>query len=257
MRAMRQLPIVDVARALDLRFGTGGMIHCWRPGGHQHGDRTASVGVQRSLNRVKCFGCDSRLMGPLDLVADVLGIEIKEAALWIAARFKVPCIAPGKHLEEPPRIIHRVGFETPLGLLIRSGLWARLSPITQRLAPVLLEFSEFKPADREKHLCLSYRAMMRYTAVVSPNALGKALGELEEIGWLEREKDVPNGPARKVAEYRLTPFSDAVQESAQMTAGELKADVSAEKELRKQEKRKRIDAIPTIALNGTRKKTAA
>src|ERR1035438_1907660 len=180
MRAIRLLPIADVARMLDLRI-SGSMIHCWHADRHQHGDRTASVGVQKSLNRVKCFGCDSRPMGPHDFVADVLGVGLKESALWIAARFKVPYIAPGRHVVEPPRIIHKAGFETPLGLLIRSGLWARLSPLTQRLLTVLCEFAEFKPADTEKRLCLSYRAMMRYTAIGSPNGLGKALAQLEEI----------------------------------------------------------------------------
>ena len=88
----RELPIADVARALDLRFDGLGKVHCWHPERHQNGDRTASVGIRVSNNTVKCFVCDSRPMGPIDLVMDVRGVGPAEAALWIAERFTVPSI---------------------------------------------------------------------------------------------------------------------------------------------------------------------
>src|ERR1035438_4002448 len=58
----RQVPIVDVARKLDLLLEGSSMIHCWHPEHHQHGDRTASVGIRASNNTVKCFGCDLSLL---------------------------------------------------------------------------------------------------------------------------------------------------------------------------------------------------
>jgi hypothetical protein len=253
MQFINKLPIVDVARELQLRFGSNGLIHCWHPDKHKHGDRTASVGVQKNLNRVKCFGCGSPPMGPLDLAADVLGLGLKGAAIWIAERFAVPYIAPRKHIKEPPRIIHTSGFETPMGLLIRSGLWVNLSPFTQRLVPVLLELAEFKTTaaseekDKVKSICLSYRAMARYSASkagsTSASAISRALAELEEIGWIKRESRPGNRPIRQVATYILTPFSETVYEYANATAAGFKAQIAAEKELRGQERRRRLNAI--------------
>jgi hypothetical protein len=206
-------------------------------------------------------------MGPLDLVADVLGLGLKEAAVWIAARFPVPYIASGKHIKEPPRIIHAAGFETALGLLIRSGLWARLSPITQRLVPVLLELAEFKATaasdqqDQTKSICISYRAMGRYAASkagqTSASNISRALAELKEIGWLKPEKRAGSGPVRKVAAYILTPFSETVYECANATVAELNTEIAEEKKLRKQARRRRIDATAIVASNRRRKKTAA
>ena len=87
----RKLPIIDVARALNLRIGTNGHIHCWHPERHQKGDRTAFVGIRKTNNTVKCFGCDVGPLGPADLVMDVLALENPgDAARWIAERFQVP-----------------------------------------------------------------------------------------------------------------------------------------------------------------------
>ena len=55
----REIRVRDIARHLDLRFGTNKHIHCWHSERHQHGDRTASVGVNERLNYVKCLGCTS------------------------------------------------------------------------------------------------------------------------------------------------------------------------------------------------------
>ncbi len=85
----RKVPIIDVARALDLRIGTNENIHCWRPELHQHGDRTASVGIRKTNNTVKCFGCDIGPLGPVDLVMAVRGLTNPGgAAQWIANRSK-------------------------------------------------------------------------------------------------------------------------------------------------------------------------
>lgn len=257
MRAIRQLPILDVSKELRLCFGSNGLIHCWHPDKHEHGDRTASVSVCRGQNKIKCFGCNSRLMGPLDLVADVLEKTPEDAALWIAAHFPVPLIAPRKHITEPPRIIHRAGFETALGLPILSGVWANLSPSTQRLIPVLLELGDYRATatsdekDRVKSFPLSYRAMSRYTGSkageMSPSAISKALVELEEIGWIRRATRTTRGPLRKVGEYTLTPFSDTVWEHVNTVAGDFRATIKAEKELRKAKRTKRINAIARVA----------
>src|ERR1035441_1802378 len=239
----RHVPIEDVARKLDLRRGTNGLIHCWHPERHANGDRTASASILKRANRIKCFGCNTPPIGPLDLVADVLELAPKDAAVWIAQWFEVPSIEPRKHLKEPARIIHQVGLEGALGLLIGSGLWAQLSGSAQRLLPVLLEFAgPPDPKDRTRPLHLSYRAMERYVGVRSPRAIAKALAELEEVGWLQRAKrDADAGPVGRAASYKLTPFSDLLQELANSTAADFKNDIKIERELRA-ERRKQLRA---------------
>jgi hypothetical protein len=107
-----------------------------------------------------------------------------EAARWIAERFDVPDLPPGKHLIQPARDNFRVGFETNLELLVRSGLWARLSAPARSAAVVLLELAESCSGTQTLSLQISYRALARYSGIASPKAIAKALRELQEIGWL-------------------------------------------------------------------------
>src|SRR5437588_12362668 len=96
----QKVSISEVARALDLRRGSNGKIHCWRPDLHENGDRTASVGIRKINNTVKCFGCEVGPLGPVDLVMTVLGMKNPgEAARWIAERFQVPDLPVGKNLQ--------------------------------------------------------------------------------------------------------------------------------------------------------------
>jgi hypothetical protein len=197
-------------------------------------------------------------MGPLDLVIDVLGVSPKDAALWIAKHFEVPRIPAGKHIQALKRFAHTAGFETATGMLVRSGLWARISPFTQRLVPVLLELAEFRATaaseqkEQEKSICVSFRALGRYASSsagrASDSMVTKGLSELEDIGWLIRVNR-GGGLVRNVGRYILTPFSEAVQESAGATATELRTGIAVEKELRKQARRKKLDAIATVASN--------
>ena len=157
------LSIAGVARALDLRLEGGSKIHCWHPERHQHGDRTASVGIRTSNNTVKCFGCDSKPLGPIDLVMDVLGMSSSaDAALWIAARFSVPSIPARKRLAGRDRQCDRVGYERGLGLLIRSGIWANLSEPAKALATVLFEYGEKTDGcDEKRTVQMAYRTLAR------------------------------------------------------------------------------------------------
>jgi hypothetical protein len=52
-----------------------------------------------------------------------------------------------------------------------------------------------------------------------------------------------------VTRYTLTPFSDEVYERANAVAVEMKANVAIEKELRKGQRQRRIDATPREASN--------
>src|SRR5262249_20847205 len=144
----RELSITTVAKTLGLRIDADGRIHCWHPEHHHNGDRTASVGVRKTNNTVKCFGsgCGVGPFGPSDLVKDTLSLaSVCEAALWIAARFKVPSLPKRTHLKQRYRVLRPAGFEGDVGLLIQSGLWAGLSAPTRCIVPVLLLFADREP----------------------------------------------------------------------------------------------------------------
>jgi hypothetical protein len=231
----RQLPITRVAVALDLKLDGGNRIHCWHPERHKNGDRTASVGIRSSNNTVKCFACDSRPMGSIDLVMDVLELEsVGDAALWSAARFEVPTIPAGKRLEDPDRWRGRVGHENGLELLIRSGLWGTLSAPAQAIAAVLLAMSEKKePTAQETMIRISYTGTSRYSGASSSNSIRKGLIALCEIGFLRcPEAGLRLSPQRGAASYIVTPNSDELHELAQTFSKQMKSEIAAERELR-------------------------
>jgi hypothetical protein len=241
----RQIPIVEVARKLDLRLDGPSKIHCWHPDRHQHGDRTASVGVHRSNNTAKCFGCDSKPMGPIDLVMDVLNMsQPADAALWIAARFAVPSI-PRRRPNRPLEVRHRVGYEQGLGLLVRSGLWGTLSEAARCIAPVLLDMAE-KPAPAAEDLVLqmSYVGIARFSGVHSHRAIRKALVELAEIGFLRMPSGAtPRSPERTSSRYVVTPLSEELRETANAFAAQQRTEIAAEKELRKRACQQKIHLV--------------
>jgi hypothetical protein len=230
----RQVPIPKIARALDLRLDGAGKIHCWHPDRHKNGDRTASVGIRTVNNTVKCFGCGSKPMGPIDFVMDVRGLSAADAALWIADRFDVPMIPAGKRLTEVDRWPGQVGYERGLELLIRSGLFATLSEASRSIAPMFLAMSEKTEAtDQEFPIRISYVGISRYSGIGSPNAVSKALTELGDIGFLRLpEAGLRRCPKRAASLYIVTPSSDALHERAQAFVAQMKAEVAAERELR-------------------------
>jgi len=240
----REVRVAEVAHKLDLQLDGASKIHCWHPERHKNGDRTASVGIRRTNNTVKCFGCDSKPMGPIDLVMDVGGLVAADAALWIAAHFEVPTIPAGKRLAKPDRCGGPVGCERGLGLLIRSGLWARLSEAAQSIAPMFLEMSEkMNPTDQEQSIRISYAGITRYSGLRSPNAIRKALVELEETGFLRRpEAGFPRSPARNACHYIVTPNSNGLHELAQAVAAQTKTEIAAERELRARLKKEKTRA---------------
>jgi hypothetical protein len=228
----RDLPIAGVARALDLRLDGAGKIHCWHPDRHKNGDRTASVGIRAANNTVKCFGCGSKPMGPIDFVMDVLDLAAADAALWIGERFDVPVIPAGKRLTDVDRWRGQVGYERGLELLIRSGLFGTLSESARSIAPVLLAMSE-NVTDQAPSIRMSYAGISRYSGIRSPNAIRKALTELGEIGFLTLpEAGLRRSPDRAASLYIVTPNSDELNELAQIFAAQKKAEVAAERELR-------------------------
>ena len=241
----RRLSIAEVARTLQLRFGANGMIHCWHPEKHQNGDQTPSVGIRKTTNRVKCFGCGSPTKSVVDLVCDVQGVGVGEAAQWIAGHFDVPQIPKRRHLEPSSSLRWcDVGHEQPIELLVKSGIWAGLSPQAQRVAPVLLCFATKEDRDTFR-VQISDRALMRYSGVKSFSSVGKAKRQLEEIEWLEclPSEPRPGGAMRTACTYRLTPYSEGLKELANAMAAQNREEIAAEREIRKQQRRARRSAL--------------
>lgn len=228
----RHVAVADVARALELRLD-GNKIHCWRPERHKNGDRSASVGIRKSNNTVKCFGCDTKPVGPIDLAMDVLSVDAAQAALWIAGRFEVPVI-PRRRREAAEHLAGPVGYEQGLELLIRSGLFGLLSESARCVAPVLLAKSiKERSTDSESLLRMSYRGIMRYSGVRSPNAIKKALSELAEIGFLRVVSPQAScSPRQPIGAYVITPNSDELYELANAFSIQMKNEIAAERKVR-------------------------
>jgi hypothetical protein len=241
----RRVPIADVAKALGLRFGQGGMIHCWHPEKHKNGDRTPSVGIQKAVNRVKCFGCGTRPMSVVDLVIDVCATEVAGAASWLEQNFEIRSMPKRRHLEpNQPLRWCQVGHEQPIELLVKSGIWPALSPQAQRIAPALLSLATKEERDTFR-VRISNRGIMRYSGVRSFSSVSKGIRQLEEIEWLEcLPSDALAGSVlRSVSTYRLTPYSDGLMELAQAMAAQSRKEIEAERELRKQQRRARRHAL--------------
>jgi hypothetical protein len=231
------LSIRDVAVALQLRVD-GMMIHCWHPDAHKHGDRTASVGINKTTNRVKCFGCGTPTMSVVDLVADVRQSGVREAVRWIDENFSaeigVHRLTKRQRLAAP-NLPYRVGHESPLELLVKSGAWAKLSAPAQSVAVVLLSFAE--PSGKDAlTVKLSYVGMQRNTGLKTGHSVSKAIAQLKDIGWLSVAKPTGKDPKRgEVQVYSITPFGDRLMEHVNATSAQKRKDIRTEMNIRKAE----------------------
>jgi hypothetical protein len=164
-------------------------------------------------------------------------VDAAGAARWIDANFDVPHIPKGKQRTAPIRP-YVVGHEQPIELLVKSGIWAGLSPQAQRIVPVLFSFADRQ--DQTFLVRIGYRGIIRYSGVGSSTSVSKALKQLEEIDWL---KPAPSGGGersgailRGVSSYLLTPFIDGLWELANGTAAQMCAEIVAECELRAEQR---------------------
>ena len=220
------------------------MIHCWHAERHKNGDRTASVGIWKSTNKVKCFACATPPMGVIDLVMDVLSVDLRAAIRWLAEHFTIKkYIAKGKHLApRNPEHPYQVGHEQPIELLVGSGIWASLATQTQRIVPVLWKFA--RKAERDTFTVrLSYGAIMRYSGVCSSRSVKAAIDQLRDIGWLTVKQIECRPPMKPVSDYLLTPYGDEIMELANAMAVRIKAEIAMQKEIRKEQYRARQEAL--------------
>ena len=246
----RNIPVIAIARALNLHVEAQNAIHCWRDG---HKDRNASVGVCERTNTVKCFKCNTKPTRPVDLVMDRLGFSSPaQAGRWIADLFpQVPCIPKRTGPSAEAHRIVRSGLDDPLSALVRSGTFGKLSAPTRCIATALAELATRTPADRTLEIEISYMGITRYSGVKSRSAISGAIRELEEIGWLIRHSGLvaPRQPIRQTNRYTIQPESDELTSLLQSDAEQTKAAVEAECQVRRRERierQRRCAEVPVL-----------
>jgi hypothetical protein len=233
----KSVPIRAVAEQLDLAV-KGRMVHCWRPQNHQHGDRTPSVGLQERYNIAKCFVCDTRALSPIDLVMSVLAVDLRRAVQWITSHFKVPPARKGRHIQHQERWseVFRVGTSgTALEMLVRSGIWASLSPAQRSIIPVLETF-----ADPQTHkVTISYRGMMRYAGIRSQSTVSTGLKRFQTLHFLRVERRWESDGLRACNTYHLCFDDPEFVEHANQHLLQQRDLIENERKLRRQARNQR------------------
>lgn len=236
----KNVPIVEVAKKLNLDVVGKSAARCWRPDAHQNRDRSPSIGFDREKNRAKCFVCDARAMSNLDLVMAVLNCSLREAAIWMTRRFEVPPLPRGTHLARRCRVnpAFRVGTGEPrLELIVRSGVFASLSNPQSRVLVALAIFADNSTGRVE----ISYPALMRYSGIGSRTTLARALRYFANIGLLAIQREESAG-LRAVNQYTLTVESSAFQDFLARSNAQHREEVETEKTIREEIRTQRAKA---------------
>jgi hypothetical protein len=234
------VPIRDVAVQLGLRI-TGNMVHCWRPENHQHGDRTASVGLHQRRNTAKCFVCDARPLSTIDFVMSVRGLDFPAALEWVTSHYEVPTVAKGQHIQHPGRWPerYRVGASgSALEMLIRSGIWASLTPAQRSIVPVLDTFVDVAT----RKVTISYRGMMRYAGVRSQSTVSTALKQFQALRFLQLEPRKDSDGIRACGTYKLCFDDPHFLQLANDCRQRHAEQINQERDFRKKERQKRKTA---------------
>ena len=201
----KHVPVQGVAGELGLEIYGGRRARCWRLENHRNGDSDPSLRFHERKNRVTCFVCDMRGgYSNIDLVMKVLKIEFVDAVNWIAQRFPVPDIRPGRPIgSHPPQPKpYRVGTSgLDFEVLVRSGTFGQFSPPERSILLTLLAFKDAETGITT----LSYRAIMRYAGVGRPANVSNALKHLQKLHAIQ----ISQGPrvvgiTRECNTYRVT-----------------------------------------------------
>lgn len=200
----KRVSVFDVARELGLEVFGRTTARCWRTDNHRNGDANPSLRFHLRKNIARCFVCDQiGGFSNIDLVMGVLNCDFPSAVTWICERFPVPSARRGRPLAQraswPQH--YRVGVTaSEFELLVRSGLWAQLSPTQRTILPVLFAFQ-----DSDTGLTtISYRGLMRFAGVGSPKSIALAVWRLQSLHVLKVERTAGAGVVRGCSSYRLT-----------------------------------------------------
>jgi hypothetical protein len=157
---------------------------------HQHGDADPSLSFFEKGNRCRCFVCDMRRgHSNVDLVMGVLGGSVGEAAHWIAERFTVPNVKPGRPVgqRDAQPLPYRVGVNgSEFEVLVRSGMFGR-PPAPER--SILVALAHFRDPD-------SGLAQLSYAGVASRATVARALKQLARLRAIEIHRGLRVGITR-------------------------------------------------------------
>jgi hypothetical protein len=233
----KSVPIRAVAEQLDLDV-KGRMVRCWRPQNHEHGDRTPSVRLDERRNIAKCFVCDPRALSTIDLVMSVFTVDLRHAVQWITSRFKIRPAPKGRHIQHQERWpeVFRVGTShTALEMLVRSGIWASLSPAQRSMIPVLATFAD--PQTQE--VTISYRGLMQYTGIRSQSTVSAGLKRFQTLHFLRVERRRESEGLRDCNTYHLCFDDPESVECANRSLRHQRDLIKHERELRRQARNQR------------------
>ena len=242
-----KIPIIGLARELGLNV-SGYRAHCSRTENHRNGDANPSLSFQKKTNRGMCFVCDQHTWSTIDLVMLYRGCERREAVSWITARFSVPPLPKGAHIEDreawSPRF-RSSDTEAVLEMLVRSCLWRTLSHAERSILPVLATFASVKDGVAE----ISYRGLMRFSGVGSRATIAKALKHFEQMRLLEVVRAPGVRPIRRVNQYHFTLEDPGFQAMVAKIFQSQKEEIELEKAIREGERRGRKKQSPTCIGN--------
>lgn len=253
----KNVPVLEVGKALGLRIRHR-RAKCWRPENHTHGDADPSLHFFERGNRVRCFVCDMRGgHSNVDLVMGVLNLNVGDAVRWIAERFNVPNVKPGRPVGSHSGQVapYRVGvLGSEFEVLVRSGMFGQL-PAPERSILVALTLLR----DPDSGLTqLSYAGIMRYAGVSSAATVARALKQLARLRTIEIHRGLRVGVTRTFSSYRVTlddpKFLDLCNDVYRTSREEIAQERSCRRELRSQRQEK---SRPRLTPNMTAKGGAA
>jgi hypothetical protein len=129
-----------------------------------------------------------------------------------------------------------------LDALIRSGIWASLTPAQCKILPVLDTF-----ADTETQTTtISYRGMMRYAGVGSQSTVATALKRFQALRFLRVEPRTNDEGFRACSAYKLCFHDPEFLQLADSCRQSQKEQIDQEREIRRQEREKRKAATRRV-----------
>jgi len=174
----------------------------------------------------------------------VQGVNVTSAARWIAERFQVPSLPKGKHLESRSRWPERFRIgagDSRISVLIRSGIWALLTPKQHSILPVL---DTFAPPNETK-VIISYRGIARYAKVGSHSTVSSAIRRFQSFHFLVRVGSSAEDGVRNCNAYEWTLDDPAFLEIADSEYQKQRAEIEAERNLRAEARANRRGTLIT------------